>query len=1339
MSVGGTEWCLSVGATDRPTDCLGDSFLHGQSGHLRAGTDWVSTHAGARSKRIDGSVVDPLPKTCEMPEMRSYPTSGLVWPLLLAITLASQATSSAQSYDTYFVSLENVKFSRNRNLYWVPADLTGDGNFEFLIKDQSAGNDPSVGAWQTYSETMKLHALRSDGSRMWTHDYGWGVVQGIWYSPVYAYDADEDGRTEVYLKGVKNYTGPTPPSNGMHSAAFPGTEVIYKLDPETGGILAEAPWPERVSDYAGMTNPRNHIYVIHIDSGSGIKPHIVALRGKYARMQLNIYDSDLKIVAQWKDTDEPITRFQTNYTPHAWVSDYFDTGGSVLVAGDLDGDGQDEIVLGSAALKASLEDGQVTVRGLWSVKGNIDGCYVGDINWDEPGLEVWVGSERYPVSMLVRGADGSAIFRSNAGQEGERMVADLDGETPGLEINQAKTRNHYADGRSSDTNWGIVSEKHHDMALWWDGTHKQSVPGSGGIPGTRRIDCGYTADIMGDWREEIILQDRTNDRLVIYSPKGATAINPGNLRKDRIYRMSAARGNFGMTGYFHRPMLSVPIFMLIDAGNPFAPIFASHPKRTTALIGGSASFTARAVGDPAVSYQWLKNGTPIPNATAATLTIQAVVQADAADYSVRVSNARGTLTSPGVPLRVFTAVTLGDDALARWEMAGTDRRDFTPPAVIATGISASPVRMSTAIWRQSLGPDEDGLVGTRATRESLAQSLSDEVYFTVRLTPSAGAIMNVTSVRFRPISQNQDRVFHLFSSRNGFMEADEIGRVNISRTNSGAALVAIPVAEHTGIDGEVEFRIYVSGTSASAEVVGFGRGSSDDFAILGTVTPLGDPSPPVILENPRSVEVTEGSAAAFTVVSTGNPFPSFQWRHNGNPIPNAVGPSLTVPNVDQFKIGLYDVVLTNTLGTAVSSPVTLSLSQMPDTVPEILTSFLQHGTVGADYEVTFSAILGNGALVWSATGLPDWATLNPETAVLSGRPTGPGAHEISISVTDADGDTDARIFALVVDPAPPPPSPGVVASWDFEGTNGNSSSPPNLVSPGVDISPASFGPGLDAFLYAGGGGLTARRQTMDTLAGAIADGEYIGFTVVPNGGFAVTVSELVLRPVSQNRLRTFSVLSSLAGFHPSAVLGSIQATGNAANEDSVVRIADHTNLTGPVEFRIYIYGFTDQYESVGLGRASGPDLSIRGEVSVWEDNTTDFQAWIQRHFTPSQQIDLSISGDDASPLGDGLTNRMRFAMGVGPFERWVPLQAKSRLANGLPGFRFTVNAESDETEVTVEVSRDLRIWHQDPNLYYLDSMGILAAEGANSERFLFEVGPAAVDSDALWFVRLSFR
>lgn len=92
-------------------------------------------------------------------------------------------------------------------------------------------------------------------------------------------------------------------------------------------------------------------------------------------------------------------------------------------------------------------------------------------------------------------------------------------------------------------------------------------------------------------------------------------------------------------------------------------------------------------------------------------------------------------------------------------------------------------------------------------------------------------------------------------------------------------------------------------------------------------------TPPVIVSHPQGTNVSPGESAMFSVVATGTPAPTYQWRFNGTNIAGATGASYTRSNVQSADAGDYTVVVSNVVSTAESQPATLTIN--PPASPQI--------------------------------------------------------------------------------------------------------------------------------------------------------------------------------------------------------------------------------------------------------------------------------------------------------------------------------------------------------------------------------------------------------------------
>lgn len=86
------------------------------------------------------------------------------------------------------------------------------------------------------------------------------------------------------------------------------------------------------------------------------------------------------------------------------------------------------------------------------------------------------------------------------------------------------------------------------------------------------------------------------------------------------------------------------------------------------------------------------------------------------------------------------------------------------------------------------------------------------------------------------------------------------------------------------------------------------------------------PTPPLITQPPASQTVPAGSSASFTVVAVGSVPLSYQWHFNGTAIAGATNQSLTLDYALPNHAGEYTVVVSNSLGTALSPPAALTVT-----------------------------------------------------------------------------------------------------------------------------------------------------------------------------------------------------------------------------------------------------------------------------------------------------------------------------------------------------------------------------------------------------------------------------
>ena len=487
-------------------------------------------------------------------------------------------------------------------------DIDNDGEMELFVKWDPENSKDSSNSGKTAN--VIIDCYRMDGTRMWSVNLGPNIRAGAHYTQFLVYDFDGDGCAEMMCKtapwskdGKGNYVSAAADDEAIRTVSNTvshrngsghiagGPEFLTVFDGKTGaavhttwynpdrglGINAKNLAPEINSGWGDAKFNRSERYNACVAYLDGINPSAVFCRGYYNQAFLWAVDyQDKKLVHRWLHAStggSTVSVYDANWnkTDYSHTSNTRGTGSNTCYAngnhnlsvGDYDGDGNDEICLGSSAVD---HDGRLLYA---TGYGHGDAIHVSDLIPSRPGLEVFEVHEKGNFGWDIHDArTGEIIWAAEGGKDnGRGMAADLIADNPGFEFSSSNDRQQ----RSATTN-EIVSTIGSSMnfRIYWDGTLQDNLADGGfyqldadgkptAYPNPFTItrwngsdfvtiasmpfhSCNWTkqspnlsCDLFGDWREEVILHDDNN--LYIYSSAMPTDYKVPCLLTDHIYRM----------------------------------------------------------------------------------------------------------------------------------------------------------------------------------------------------------------------------------------------------------------------------------------------------------------------------------------------------------------------------------------------------------------------------------------------------------------------------------------------------------------------------------------------------------------------------------------------------------------------------------------------------------------------------------------------------------------------------------------------------------------------------------------------------------------------------------
>jgi rhamnogalacturonan endolyase len=467
------------------------------------------------------------------------------------------------------------KFIYNANDASV-ADLDGDGEYEIILKwePSNAKNPPQTGiTGPDITDAYKLN-----GKLLWRINLGKNIRAGAAYTQFMVYDFDGDGKAEMMCKtadgtidgagkpigdSTKDWRTLSPANSPFFGKIVNGPEYLTVFNGQTGAAMATTNYLSTrypLNGWGGIggnggndtTGGRPDRFTACVAYLDGVHASAVFVRGWYGRSVLAAWDwRGGKLTSRWvfdsKDASNP----------------YSGMGNHNLSVADMDNDGKDEICIGAM----TVDDNG---KGLYTTGlRHGDAIHLTDMDPDVPGLEVFGIHEsegktvplQTPGVAMFSAATGKILFSSLPGVDvGRGVAADIDPTHRGFE-------NWGGPGGLRDVHGKTITEKtpsSTNFLVWWDGDLTRELldknridkwdwqnqttinlltaTGSVSNNGTKATPC-LSADLYGDWREEVIWRTPDSKELRIYTTTIPTAYRLPTLMHDAQYRLSIAWQN----------------------------------------------------------------------------------------------------------------------------------------------------------------------------------------------------------------------------------------------------------------------------------------------------------------------------------------------------------------------------------------------------------------------------------------------------------------------------------------------------------------------------------------------------------------------------------------------------------------------------------------------------------------------------------------------------------------------------------------------------------------------------------------------------------------------------
>ncbi|WP_437917369.1 rhamnogalacturonan lyase [Sorangium sp. So ce302] len=442
-------------------------------------------------------------------------------------------------------------------------DVDGDGQYEIILKwDPSNAKDNSQAGC---TGPVYLDAYKLDGKRLFRIDLGRNIRAGAHYTQFVVYDFDGDGNAEIAVKtapgtrdGAGAYLGRGPAASDDDAADYrnaagyvlTGPEYLTVFSGASGAELATVAFDVArgtVSSWGDSYGNRvdrflaSAAFVSDLGTGQDAsgKPAILMARGYYTRATVTAWSfRGGKLTQIWKADSNANTA-------------YTGQGAHSMVVADVDADGAQEVIYGASTIDSN------GTRKCSTALGHGDALHVSDFVLSRPGLEVFMPHEDGTKPTYdIHDANSCAILKQGpvtGADTGRGVAGDVLASNAGAEMWTNSTGGLLSATSGSNVGSQPASA---NFLIWWDADELRELQNNTSITkygGGSLLSCSQcasnngtkstpalTADLLGDWREEIVWRESDNSALRLYTTTNVTTRRLYTLMHDPQYRMQVS-------------------------------------------------------------------------------------------------------------------------------------------------------------------------------------------------------------------------------------------------------------------------------------------------------------------------------------------------------------------------------------------------------------------------------------------------------------------------------------------------------------------------------------------------------------------------------------------------------------------------------------------------------------------------------------------------------------------------------------------------------------------------------------------------------------------------------